>query len=88
MHVDHFLPWSFVREDKIWNFVLACPECNIKKKDKMPNEDYLIRLGERNKKLKGIDDVLIEKEFAGYSYDFLRRMWMYYSYTGVKLFKE
>lgn len=32
IHVDHFIPWSFVKEDKLWNFVLSCPECNIKKK--------------------------------------------------------
>lgn len=31
MHVDHFIPWSFVKDDKIWNFVLSCPTCNVKK---------------------------------------------------------
>jgi hypothetical protein len=26
--VDHFLPWSYVLEDKTWNLVLSCRECN------------------------------------------------------------
>lgn len=26
--VDHFIPWSFVKDDKLWNFVLSCPQCN------------------------------------------------------------
>lgn len=31
IHVDHFIPWSFVKDDKMWNFVLSCPTCNEKK---------------------------------------------------------
>ena len=26
--IDHFIPWSFVKDDKIWNLVLSCAECN------------------------------------------------------------
>lgn len=33
IHVDHFIPWAFIHDDNLWNFVLACPKCNIKKKD-------------------------------------------------------
>lgn len=35
-HVDHFILWSFVKDDKLWNFVLACSKCNESKKDKLP----------------------------------------------------
>lgn len=28
IHVDHFIPWSFVKDDKLWNFVLSCARCN------------------------------------------------------------
>ena len=34
LHVDHFIPWCFVKNDKIWNFVLSCDNCN-KKKDRL-----------------------------------------------------
>ena len=32
VHVDHFIPWTFVKNDNLWNFVLACPKCNLKEK--------------------------------------------------------
>ncbi len=48
IHVDHFIPWSFIKDDKIWNFVLACPACNSSKSDKLPVKDYLDRLNQRN----------------------------------------
>ncbi len=46
--VDHFIPWSFVKDDNIWNLVLACPSCNRKKSDKLPTEYFLNELEERN----------------------------------------
>lgn len=48
VHVDHFVPWSFIKDDKLWNFVLACPECNLHKKDKLPVMPYLESIEERN----------------------------------------
>lgn len=36
--VDHFIPWSFLKDDNLWNLVLACPSCNRKKNDKLPDE--------------------------------------------------
>ncbi len=32
IHVDHFIPWSFIKDDQLWNFVLACPNCNESKR--------------------------------------------------------
>lgn len=46
--VDHFIPWSFIKDDNLWNLVLACPTCNRKKNDKLPAGDYLIALANRN----------------------------------------
>lgn len=51
IHVDHFIPWSFVKDDKIWNFVLACPTCNERKNNKVPGKDYLVRIEDRNKRI-------------------------------------
>ncbi|MDD3138344.1 MAG: HNH endonuclease domain-containing protein [Lachnospiraceae bacterium] len=48
VEVDHFIPWSFIKDDNLWNFVLACPECNNKKRDKLANERYLHDLVARN----------------------------------------
>lgn len=50
-HVDHFVPWSFIKDDKLWNFVIACPECNERKKDKLPIVPYLDVVEDRNVQL-------------------------------------
>lgn len=49
--VDHFIPWSFIKDDKLWNLVLACPECNRKKSDRLPADRYLNALLSRNQRL-------------------------------------
>lgn len=36
IHVDHFIPWSFVKDDKLWNFVLSCARCNERKSNRLP----------------------------------------------------
>lgn len=57
IHVDHFIPWSFIKDDPLWNFVLACPACNESKKDKLPALTYLDRIIARNRsaRLKNYD---------------------------------
>ena len=51
VEVDHFIPWSFIKDDNLWNFVLACPECNRKKRDKLAEKKYLNDLVVRNSKI-------------------------------------
>ena len=48
MDIDHFIPWSFIKDDNLWNLVLACPSCNRKKSDKLPAGRYLADLIDRN----------------------------------------
>lgn len=50
-HVDHFIPWSFVQSDHIWNLVLSCNRCNSSKSDKLPKRNYLEFIINRNNKL-------------------------------------
>lgn len=84
MHVDHFIPWSFVKNDKIWNFVLSCPTCNVKKNNRVPNKEFLIKIEDRNKKIQLIQDTVIQTEFVGYTDDLLNRMWSYAKLSGIK----
>ncbi len=60
VHVDHFIPWSFVKDDKIWNFVLSCPECNIRKNNRVPSIDYLEKIEYRNKKIQTVNNLIIQ----------------------------
>jgi hypothetical protein len=42
------LPWSFVLEDRTWNLVLACRNCNNGKRDRLTDAKSLERLCGRN----------------------------------------
>jgi hypothetical protein len=49
--VDHVLPWSFVLEDRTWNLVLACRDCNNEKRDRLTSVADLERLCARNEQI-------------------------------------
>ena len=43
--IDHFLPWSFIVHDLIWNLIPVEPATNSSKRDTLPNFDlYIPRL--------------------------------------------
>lgn len=50
-HVDHFIPWSFIQNDQLWNLVLSCSSCNISKNNKIADEHFLNSLIDRNKRI-------------------------------------
>lgn len=54
-HIDHFIPWVFVKDDKIWNLVISCNKCNLSKNDKIPSMFYLNKLLDRNKRILNIN---------------------------------
>lgn len=47
IHVDHFIPWTFVKNDNLWNFVLTCPKCNLRKSDSLVSYDYIVKIENR-----------------------------------------
>lgn len=73
--VDHFIPWSFVKDDKLWNFVLACPHCNSSKNNILPAKRYFETIKVRNSKLVNVDKPIVRKDFKSYSYFKLEEMW-------------
>jgi hypothetical protein len=46
--IDHFIPWSYVLEDRAWNLVFACKSCNGRKSDGLPEEPFLRNLMDRS----------------------------------------
>lgn len=62
IHVDHFIPRVYIREDEIWNLVLSCSECNCEKSGSLAPEIFLKKLIKRNKeyesKIKGLEKSL------------------------------
>lgn len=87
IHVDHFIPWSFVKDDKLWNFVLSCDKCNERKSNKLPKQDFLIKIEQRNYDIQGTDNIIVQKDFEGYSQNLLSRMWKYAKLSGLKEFE-
>lgn len=67
--VDHFIPWSFVRDDKLWNFVLACPKCNSRKSDYLLPDTSTKELISRNRRIITYDDMLVKNDFTQYTED-------------------
>lgn len=86
IHVDHFIPWSFVKDDKMWNFVLSCANCNERKNNRIPKMDYLIRIEDRNRKIQVYENIIIQTDFEKYTDDLLRIMWYYAKLSGLKEF--
>ncbi len=84
IHVDHFIPWSFVKDDKLWNFVLSCARCNERKSNKLPKQDFLIKIEDRNKGIQVVDNIIVQKDFEGYSPELLNRLWKYAKLSGIK----
>ena len=85
-HVDHVLPWSFVKSDHLWNFVLACPKCNTKKKDLLPSKQKLAEVTTRNQKMISNRNPFVYKEFVGYSNDLMWKIWDYAHKQGYRVF--
>lgn len=88
IHVDHFIPWTFVKDDKIWNFVLSCPTCNVKKNNRVAPRDYIIRIESRNKQLIQAQNEIIQIDFEGYSDGLIGRMWNYAKLSGLKEYRN
>lgn len=84
VHVDHFIPWSFMHEDKVWNLVLSCASCNEKKNNRLPPFKAIIRLEEQNQKLAIVDHELVHEEFRSYAVGMLPRIWRYAKLNGLK----
>ncbi|WP_159172959.1 HNH endonuclease [Exiguobacterium oxidotolerans] len=55
IHVDHFIPWSYIQNDVLWNFVLSCPRCNSSKNNRIAETKFLIKLVDRNKEIQNLE---------------------------------
>ena len=86
VHVDHVIPWQLVREDRLWNFVLACPACNIRKNNRLPKKEKLELVIQRNEIMRVSDMCVnsIAEEFKNYSGDMMVNLWQYAKMGGFR----
>ncbi len=43
-HLDHYIPFSYVGHNHLWNLAPVIPKVNLSKRDRLPSEEYLDRL--------------------------------------------
>lgn len=86
IHVDHFIPWTFVKNDNLWNFVLSCPKCNLRKSDSLVSYDYIVKIENRNDVILESKDksAVISREFNSYHTGLLEHMWQYAKMSGIR----
>ncbi|QKS73064.1 HNH endonuclease [Paenalkalicoccus suaedae] len=76
-HVDHFIPWSFIQTDQLWNLVIACRRCNTSKNDKLADDHFLEKLINRNTKLLEINIVYERTDMQLYTPNKLDDLYRY-----------
>jgi CRISPR/Cas system Type II protein with McrA/HNH and RuvC-like nuclease domain len=76
-HVDHFIPWSFVQSDQLWNLVISCHTCNLSKNDKLAVEPFLQNLLERNGEIKEYPVIKERTDMQVYSEKKLQELYQY-----------
>ena len=74
--VEHVIPFDFIAEDEMWNFVLACQDCNCKKLGSLPPRRYLKALIERNKNYRQI--TLLDRSLVKLGSDFEKKILDHY----------
>lgn len=82
--VDHFIPWSFIHSDNLWNFVLTTNSVNSKKSSKLPSNDYLNKLFYRNTALNKVSDQHVREEFAMYKESTVNKLYNYAEINGFQ----
>lgn len=75
VEIDHFIPWSYLKDDKIWNLVISCRECNNSKRDKLPEKHFIEKLNSQNKNIKNCNTKSVENEFIGYDDEKIYRIY-------------
>ena len=50
-HLDHFLPWSFLAHNQMWNLIPTSPEINIRKSDSIPDEKFIVPMARLHSEL-------------------------------------
>lgn len=82
--VDHFVPWSFVHSDELWNFVLTTGSLNSSKGSKLPAERYLKKINERNRLFQQVGDVYVKQYMENYDFSQFVKLYEYAELNGFE----
>ncbi len=84
LSIDHFIPWSFMYSDDIWNLVYTHKICNSSKSNSSSSDKQLKKLEERNndllKEMKLLPKMVKKKEYHelenAIEKDYLKKFWI------------
>jgi 5-methylcytosine-specific restriction endonuclease McrA len=82
--VDHFVPWSFVHSDELWNFVLTSGSINSSKGSKLPAERYLEKIDARNRLFQQVGDVYVKQYMVTYNFNQFVKLYEYAELNGFE----
>ena len=82
--VDHFVPWSFVHSDELWNFVLTSSHLNSRKGSTLPAERYLSKLHERNQLFERTGDIYVKQYMENYNFQQFVKLYDYAEVNGFE----
>jgi 5-methylcytosine-specific restriction endonuclease McrA len=82
--VDHFVPWSFVHSDELWNFVLTSSSINSSKGSKLPAERYLEKIDARNRLFQQVGDVYVKQYMVNYNFNQFVKLYEYAELNGFE----
>lgn len=80
--VDHVIPWSYLFSDDLWNLVYVDKSHNSSKGNRIPSEETIKRLEDRNKSLmseveiRGLQDKQVEELKLSIGGDYVRKSWV------------
>ena len=82
LSIDHVLPWSYLYSDDLWNLVYVDRSHNSSKSNRIPSEEVIQRLEDRNIRLlslltsNGLKDKQTEELALCVERDLLRKFWV------------
>ncbi len=82
---DIEMSYKIKKDDKLWNFVLACPHCNSSKSNILPDREYFTKIRERNERLSNFEVPIVKQDFKSYSYIKLEEMWHSAVFNGFEM---
>ena len=81
LSIDHVIPWSYLFSDDIWNLVYVKKNLNSSKSNKIPTEEIIKKLEQRNKNLlemmkkNKVDDKRFKELELSINKDYVREFW-------------
>lgn len=82
LSIDHVIPWSYLFSDDLWNLVYVDKSHNSSKGNRIPSEETIKRLEDRNKnllseiELSGLEDKQVEELKLSIEGDYVRKSWV------------